>query len=120
MCSRTRIDSFITGLCIGTLFVACCCATPVQAQHFHRHDGCGYGPWLAGYSHGHFHNEYTAVWIAPVMPIWVLPPVGMAPIDPGFVHMSPQPLASVIPTQTENFARDGVKPLINGPLTMVR
>ncbi len=116
MCSRTRIDSFITGLCIGTLFVACWWATPVQAQHFHRHDGCGYGPWLPGYSDSHFHIEYTAVWIAPVMPVSILPPVGVAPIDPGFVHMTPQPLASAIPIQIENFARDEVKPLHEGPL----
>ena len=114
MCSRTRIGSFMTELCIGTLFVFCWSATPVQAQHFHRHDGCGYGALLPAYSHGGFRSEYTAVWIAPVMPIWVLPPVGIAPIDPGFVHMAPQPLAATNPIQSENFARDAVKPLGNG------
>jgi tetratricopeptide (TPR) repeat protein len=115
MFSRTRIGSFIAELGIGSLLVACWCATPAQAQHFHRHDGCGYGPLLPAYSHGYFRSEFTAVWVNPVMPIWVLPTVGIGPHDPRFAPIAPQPLASAIPIQTENFARDDARALGEQP-----
>lgn len=108
MYSRTRIGSFIVGLCIVGPIVACWCSTPAHAQHFHHASDCGHGPLLPVYPEAHFRGEFTPVWMTQVIPIWVLPSFNIAPLDPRIVGIPHQPPALRFPIQTENFARDEV------------
>ncbi len=113
MFARTRIGSFIARLCFASALVGWWCATLAEAQHVHRPGGCGYGPLLPAYSHGHFRSEFSAVWLTPMIPIWVVPTVAIAPLDPRFVPIPAQPLAPTVPIQTENFARENVTAPVN-------
>lgn len=111
MYSGIRITSLIVGLCNVHLMLACWCTTPAQAQHLHWH-GCG--PLLPDYAYDWYGVEVSAVWVTPVVPIWVAPAVGVSPFDPLAATIPRRPLGPALPMQTENFARNDVIATVKG------